>query len=263
MNKQWWGIYAITAIAVVFLALPVIALLIRVPWAEFPALMLMPETIQASLLSLGTSAVSALLCVVLGTSIGIWLSERESPVALLVRIAVIVPLVMPPLVGGVALLATFGQHGLLGEALHSVGIRVPFSTSAVILAQVFVALPFMVVTVEAAKRSARRNYAAVARDLGASRWLALTRVTIPLLKAAIIGGFLLCLARALGEYGATSLFAGSAPGITRTLPQAIAGAFQGTSNQESMGYAMSGLLVICAVVIVALSGMWKTPRGSR
>lgn len=260
MRKQWLGVSLMALLAVVFLAVPVIALMLKVPWNNFFYLITQPETFQATLLSLGTSLTAALLCALLGIPLGIWLSEHDGIGALLVRIAVVVPLVMPPLVGGVALIAAFGNNGVISPLLLPFGVQLEMTTTAVIMSQAFVALPFMVITIEAARRATGTRHSRTARELGASSWMTLSNVTLPLLKPAILAGFLLCIARALGEFGASSLFAGSIPGISRTLPQAISTAFKGAQIDESLGFVMAGMLVIFAVIIVASSGLLKTQR---
>lgn len=247
----------IATLGLVFLAFPVFALLTRIPWGQFGEIILRPETLQASALSLLTAGISALICVALGTSIALWIGGGTGFWPTLARIAVMVPLVMPPLIGGVALLAFFGQQGILGPALAGAGLRIPFTTLAVIVAQTFVALPFMVITVEAALINSSQEYSRVAAGLGASRATVLRRITLPLLRPAILAGALLCFARALGEYGATALFAGSSPGSTRTITQTIAAAFQGSAYEEELGYSLAGLLVLIALCVVAATGMWR------
>lgn len=261
-QQTWWGVRALAVLAVLFLAVPVVAILIRIPWSELALVLTDSATMQAFGLSLGTAFAAAIVCVLLGTSVALWLGGRRTLGATLVRVAVLIPLVLPPLVGGVALLAVFGQHGLFGPALLAASIRVPFTTTAVLLAQVFVALPFMVITVEAALAAGGHDFARTAYGLGASRFFTLRRITLPMLAPAILAGALLSFARALGEYGATSLFAGSAPGVTRTIPQAIAAAFQGTAFAEGTGYAMAGLLVLIAVIVVFAAGLWRTPQSN-
>lgn len=259
-TRQSNGVYLLSPLAIIFLTVPVVALVLRVPWGSFLELLTQPETLQAAGLSIATSLGAALICVIVGTALALWLSEQQGAWATALRVVVIIPLVLPPLIGGVALLSVFGARSPVGQFLATIGVYIPFSTTAVILAQVFVALPFMVLTVEAALRSRGSAYGRIARELGASPWTVLTRVTLPLVKPAIIAGALLSFARALGEYGATSLFAGSTPGVSRTLPQAIAAAFQGTAYEESTGYVMAGLLVLIAVVVVVISGLWRQPR---
>lgn len=256
---QLWPIRALAIVAVLFLALPVAALFLRIPWAQLGTVLADPAALQAFGLSLGTAVTATFVCVLLGTSIALWLGGRRTVGPVLVRVAVLIPLVMPPLVGGVALLAVFGQHGLLGSWLLTLGIRVPFTTPAVVLAQVFVALPFMVIAVEAAIATRGRDYERVASTLGASPFMVLRRITLPLLAPAILAGALLSFARALGEYGATSLFAGSAAGVTRTVPQAIVAALQGASVSIDAGYAMAGMLVLIAALVVLAAGLWRSP----
>jgi molybdate transport system permease protein len=251
------GVPFIAGLGLAFLALPVFALLARVPWGEFGAIITKPETLQAAGLSLATAAAAAALCAVLGTSMALWIAELSTRWATITRVFVMVPLVMPPLVAGVALLAVLGQQGLLGPILVAAGIRIPFTSLAVILAQTFVALPFMVITVEAALLAGGPEYSVIASSLGASRSTVLRRITLPLLRPALVAGTLLCFARALGEYGATALFAGSSPGTTRTVTQTIAAAFQGTAYEEQLGYALAGLLVLIAIGVVAATGLWR------
>jgi molybdate transport system permease protein len=255
--QTWWGVNVLAVVGCLFLGVPVISLLAHIPWPEFGSLLVQPQTLQAAALSLLTSASAALMCLLCGTALALWLAHSGRISGLIVRVLVFVPLVMPPLIGGVALLSVFGQRGLLGQQLSAWGIYIPFTTAAVILAQAFVALPFMVITVEAALRAGGSRFARVASGLGASPATVLRRVTLPLIRPALIAGTLLCFARAMGEYGATALFAGSSPGTTRTLTQSIAAVFQGTSAEESTGYAMAGILMLLAVAVVFLSGLWQ------
>lgn len=256
-QKNWWVVSVVAIVALLFLATPVVALMFRVPWADFFGILRQEETLSAAGLSLLTSGISAALCVLMGTAIALWLSSHSGVWAALVRVLVIVPLVLPPLVGGVALLSIFGRRGFLGPTLDAINLQVPFTTAAVVMAQMFVALPFMVITVEAAQRGGLREYSRIAMGLGAPQRKVLSRITLPLLRPAIVTGALLCFARAMGEYGATAIFAGNTAGVSRTLPQAIASAFQGTALDEQVGYVMAGLLVLCAVLIVIGAGMWR------
>lgn len=260
--KLWAGTRVLAVLAVAFLALPVIALLARVPWADLGTVLGSPQTLQAMGVSLGSSLTAALVCVALGTSLALWLATLRGIAATLVRVCVVVPLVMPPVVGGVALLAAFDTNGLIGPAIGSVGISLPRTFAAIVMAQVFVALPFMVITVEASLRSGIDQYAQVGRDLGASPWTVYRRVTLPLLRPAIVAGGLLCLARALGEFGATSLFGGNVAGSSQTLTQVVMTYFQGTSPTASAGYALAGILILMAMLIVVLAGLWREPGRS-
>lgn len=260
--KLWAGTRVLAVLAVAFLAVPVVALLTRVPWADLGSVLSSPQTLQAVAVSLGSSLTAALLCVKFGTSLALWLATLSGVAATLVRVCVVVPLVMPPVVGGVALLAAFDSTGLVGPAFSVVGITLPRTFAAIVLAQAFVALPFMVITVEASLRSGVSQFAQVGTDLGASSWTVFRRVTLPLLRPAIVAGGLLCLARALGEFGATSLFGGNVAGSSQTLTQVVMTYFQGTAPAASAGYALAGILVLMAMLIVVLAGLWRDPGRS-
>lgn len=261
--KLWSGTRIVAVIAVLFLALPVIALLLRLQWSDLGTVLRSPATLTAAGISLASSLLAALCCVVLGTSLALWLATLSGARATLVRLCVVIPLVMPPVVGGVALMAVFASNGLLGAPLSFLGVSLPKTFAAVILAQIFVALPFMVITVEAALRSGHRDFARIGYDLGASPRLVFWRITLPLLRPALIAGALLCMARALGEYGATTLFAGSVEGTTQTLTQVVMSNFQGTISESGVGYALAGLLLLIAMVVVFLAGLWREPSAQR
>ena len=177
----------------------------------------------------------------------------------LLRALTTLPLVMPPLVGGIALLYLLGRSGLLGGFLNlTFGISIPFTTVAVVIAQSFVALPFLVISVEGALRTAGTRYEAVAASLGASRWMIFRRITMPLVVPGLVSGTVLCFARALGEFGATALFAGNAAGVTRTMPLAIYTAFNGAGVGQDAAIALSLLLVVVAIVILLLMRSWRS-----
>jgi molybdate transport system permease protein len=177
------------------------------------------------------------------------------------RALVTVPLVLPPMVGGVALLFLFGRRGMLGMLLESWwGVRIPFTTLAVVLAQVFVALPFLVLAVEGTVRARGVDYERTAATLGAGRWRTLTRVTLPLAAPGLIAGVVLCFARAVGEFGATALFAGSAPGVTQTMPLAIYAAFNGAGVSQGPAVALALLLLVTTVAVLLLVRGWRTDR---
>ena len=261
--KLWSGTRIVAVIAVIFLALPVITLLLRVQWSDLGTVLSSPATLTAAGISLVTSLLAALCCIVLGTSLALWLSTLSGLRATLIRLCVVIPLVMPPVVGGVALMAVFASNGLLGAPLSLLGVSVPKTFAAVILAQIFVALPFMVITVEAALRSGHRDFARIGSDLGASPRMVFWRITLPLLRPALIAGALLCMARALGEYGATTLFAGSIEGSTQTLTQVVMSNFQGTISDSGVGYALAGLLLLVAMLVVLIAGIWREPNAQR
>lgn len=240
---------AIPAIlAVAMLMLPLAALLIRVDWARVPDVLLMPETYSALGLSLLTAVVATVLCILLGVPLALYIARTDGLLSAVLRACTTLPLVLPPLVGGLALLSLLGRGGLLGDWLLSMGIRIPFTTTAVILAQTFVALPFLVISVEGALRSRDVGYERVAESLGAGPWTVLRRVTLPLLAPSLVAGSILCFTRALGEFGATALFAGNSPGTTRTMPLAIYTAFNGAGVTQDTALTLSLMLVLVAII---------------
>ena len=237
-------------VAAVFLALPLVALLARTPWSDFLTRLTDPAVLDALRLSMVTSLAAIALVSVVGVPLAWTLARVDFPGRSLVRALVIVPLVLPPVVGGVALLSAFGRRGLVGGPLYdATGFSLPFTTLAVVVAHAFVALPFFVLSVEGALRSADREYDVVAATLGASRWTTFRRVGLPLAGAGLLAGLVLGWARALGEFGATITFAGNYPGTTRTMPSAIYVALQ--SDQDA-ALVLSVILMIVSVAILAL-----------
>lgn len=203
-------------------ALPLLGLAVKAPWKDALRELGSPEGLEALRLSLVCSLSATVLALLLGVPLA-WVQARvEFPGRSLLRALTTLPMVLPPVVGGVALLLAFGREGLLGRYLFdALGIRLPFTTAGVILAEAFVAMPFLVITVEAGLRSMNRRLEEAARTLGAGRWRVLTRVTLPLVAPSIFSGALLSWSRALGEFGATITFAGNFPGRTQTLPLAV------------------------------------------
>ncbi len=245
--------YAPAAFAVALLVLPLLSLLIRADWRSVPSALVSEEAKDALWLSLRCGVAATAICLILGTPLAMLLARRDGPGTRVLRAAVTVPLVLPPLVGGIALLYLLGINGLAGRYLFAwFGIRIAFSTIAVVIAETFVALPFLVLTLEGAVRSAGSRYEVVAATLGAGRWTVLWRITLPLLGPALASGTALCFARALGEFGATALFAGSAQRTTRTMPLEIYAAFNGGADSTNAAVAMSLLLVLVAVAILVL-----------
>jgi molybdate transport system permease protein len=236
-------------LAAAFVVLPVASLATRIAWADFPGLVTSDAARTALGLSLRTSAVSTVLCVVLGIPLALVIARAESRWTGLLRSLVLLPLVLPPVVGGIALLATFGRQGLLGERLDAWGIQVAFSTIAVVIAQTFVSLPFLVVSLEGALRTAGERYDVVAASLGAAPTTVLRRVTLPLVLPGLASGAVLAFARSLGEFGATVTFAGSLEGTTRTVPLLI---YNLRATDTDAAVAMSLLLVVVAVVVIGL-----------
>ncbi len=244
-----WVLAAAVA-GTLFLLLPLAAVTAEVNWAEFIPLVTSESSLAALSLSLRTATASTVLCILLGVPLALVLARVRFPGKRLLRSLVLLPLVLPPVVGGIALLYTFGRQGLLGGALEILGVQVAFSTAAVVLAQTFVALPFLVLTLEGTLRTAGTRYEAVAATLGARPWTALRRVTLPLVLPGLASGAVLSFARCLGEFGATLAFAGSLQGVTRTLPLEI---YLQREGDADAAVALSLLLVVVAVVVVGLS----------
>jgi molybdate transport system permease protein len=202
------------------------------------------------------------VCVVLGVPLALLIARSSPRMAALLRALVTIPLVLPPMVGGVALLFLFGRSSALGEMLGQWGVQVPFTTAAVVIAQTFVALPFLVLALEGSLRATGVGYEQAAAALGAGRWTTLRRVTLPLAAPGLIAGIVLCFARAIGEFGATALFAGNAPGVTQTMPLAIYTAFNGAGVSQGSAVALSLLLLVTAVTVLLLVRAWR-PEAQR
>ncbi len=239
-----------------FVLLPLLALTTQVDWGNFAALVTSESSRTALWLSLKTAGASTLLCLLLGVPMAVMLARTRFPGQSLLRSLVLLPLVLPPVVGGIALLHTFGRRGLLGEHLEVIGLQIAFSTAAVVLAQTFVALPFLVVSLEGALRTAGHRYEEVAATLGARPGTVLRRVTMPLVLPGLVSGAILAFARALGEFGATITFAGNLQGVTRTLPLEI---YLQREVDPDAAVALSLLLVLVAIVVM---GLVRGTRGS-
>ncbi|MFE5393776.1 ABC transporter permease [Streptomyces sp. NPDC056568] len=238
-------------VGLAFLLLPLIALLVRAPWRSLPDQLTSPEVWQALRLSLLCATSATALSLVVGVPLAWVLARTDFPGRGLVRALVTLPLVLPPVVGGVALLLAFGRNGVIGQWLDAwFGITLPFTTTGVVLAETFVALPFLVISVEGTLRAADPRYEEAAATLGASRFTAFRRVTLPLIAPGIAAGAVLAWARALGEFGATITFAGNFPGRTQTMPLAVYLALQ---NDPAAAIALS--LVLLAVSIAVLAGL--------
>ncbi len=250
-------VVVIAAVGAVFVLLPLVAVITRVHWVQFVPLITSDSSIAALLLSLKTSAISTLLCIVFGVPIALVLARTRFPGQRIVRALVLLPLVLPPVVGGIALLYTFGREGLLGSAFSFLGIQIAFSTIAVVLAQTFVAIPFLVLSLEGALRTAGTRYEVVAATLGAPPTTVLYRITLPLIAPALVSGAILSFARALGEFGATLTFAGSLQGVTRTLPLEI---YLQLETNPDAAVALSIVLVAVAILVVALAHRGAKPE---
>ncbi|MER7441532.1 ABC transporter permease [Micromonospora avicenniae] len=243
------------ALGLLFLVLPLAGLLARTPWTTLPQRLTEPGVLTALRLSLQTATLATLLCLVLGVPLAWLLARIEFPGRRIVRALVTVPLVLPPVVGGVALLLVFGRRGLLGAWLDSTfGVTLPFSTTGVVLAEAFVAMPFLIIAVEGALRGADSRYEEAAATLGANRWTTFTHVTLPLVAPGVAAGAVLCWARALGEFGATITFAGNFPGRTQTMPIAVYLALE--TDLEAAIVLSLILLTVSVAILASLRDRW-------
>ncbi|GAA5015630.1 ABC transporter permease [Kitasatospora paranensis] len=234
-----------------FLVLPLVGLLVRAPWSALPEQLSSPEVWQALRLSLICATSATAVSLVLGVPLAWMLARTELPGRRIVRALVTLPLVLPPVVGGVALLLVLGRNGIVGRWLDSAfGLTLPFTTAGVVVAETFVAMPFLVISVEGALRAADPRYEEAAATLGASRLTAFRRVTLPLIAPGIGAGAVLAWARALGEFGATITFAGNFPGRTQTMPLAV---YLAMESDPEAAIALS--LVLLAVSIAVLAGL--------
>lgn len=245
-------------LGVALLLLPLAGLIIRAPWDRVAELALSQGALEALRLSLVTALSSTALCLILGVPIATILAGSDAwpgIVRRLLRAGVTVPLVLPPVVGGIALLLLLGRRGLLGAPLlAATGFALPYTTPGVIVAQSFVSMPFLVLAVEGSLRGLDRRYEDAAATLGASRWRSFTRVTLPMVAPGIAAGSVLCFTRALGEFGATITFAGSFPGVTQTLPIA---AYLGLQSDPDSAIVLALImLVVAVVVLVSLRDKW-------
>lgn len=251
---RWLAVPA--AIGFALVVLPLAALALGVEWSRFAELIGTEASRDALWLSLRTATASTVLCLIFGVPMAVVLARMRWRGLPVLRALVLLPLVLPPVVGGIALLYTFGRRGLLGEQLAAAGIHIAFSTTAVVLAQTFVALPFLVLTLEGALRTAGSRYEQIAATLGAGPSTVWWRITLPLLRPALISGAVLAFARALGEFGATLTFAGSLQGRTRTLPLEI---YLQREADPDAAVALSVVLIIVAVLIVLLAYRRTSP----
>lgn len=250
-----WPALVLAGCAIAFFALPFIGLLWRAPWGQLADILGRSSVRQALWLSIRTSIASTVACVVFGVPLAWLLARVDFRGRGLVRALTTLSMVLPPVVGGVALFAALGRRGLFGQYLDEwFGIRLPFTTAGVVVAQTFVAMPFLVLTVEAALRQLDGRVEDAARTLGASRWYVFSRVTLPTIRPALIAGAVLAWARALGEFGATITFAGNFPGRTQTMPLATYLALE-TDPEEAIMIALV-LIAVSFVVLVGLRDRW-------
>jgi len=238
-----------------FLLLPLAGLLIRAPWSQVVAQLRASDVLTPLRLSLTTATIATVVSVVLGVPLAWMLARLDFPGRGLLRALVTLPLVLPPVVGGVALFLAFGRAGVVGRWLYDLtGFSLPFTTAGVVVAETFVAMPFLVVSVEGALRAMDSRYEDAAATLGASGWFTFTRVTLPMLAPGLAAGAVLCWARALGEFGATITFAGNFPGTTQTMPLAIYLALQ--QDPEAAVVLSLVLLLVSVAILAGLRDRW-------
>ncbi|MEO6585881.1 MAG: ABC transporter permease [Knoellia sp.] len=238
------------AIGALLVAIPILAMALTVDWSNFWALITSQASTDALWLSLRTASLSTLLCLFFGIPLAAVLARTSGTAATLLRSLVLLPLVLPPVVGGIALIQAFGRRGLLGHTLDVLGLQIAFSTTAVVIAQTFVAMPFLVISLEGALRAAGTRYEDIASTLGAGPTTVFRRVTLPLAVPGLVSGTILAFARCLGEFGATITFAGSLQGTTRTLPLEI---YLQRESDPRAAVALSLVLVAVAVLVIGLT----------
>lgn len=252
--KTLWALASVAALVVL---LPLLGLVVRTPWSDFGALLTDRTTRDALLVSLQTSIIATFFATVLGVPLAWVFARRKIQGVSLLRTICISPMVLPPVVGGIALLTAFGRRGIIGQFLYDWwGVSMPFTRSAVVLAQVFVSMPFLVVAVESAFRQIDTGLEDAARTLGASPTRVFYSVALPGARRAIAAGVALAWARAIGEFGATITFAGSFPGRTQTLPMAVY-ELVAVDYQQSLVLSLI-LVVISMVVLLGLRDKWLT-----
>jgi molybdate transport system permease protein len=242
-------------LAATFLVVPLVTLVLETPWAELVTLLGTEAVRDALAITAVTSLATVLACLLLGTPLAWLLARVEFRGRSLLRAAVTVPLVLPPVVAGVALVTALGRNGVVGGPVRDLtGYTVPYTTLAVVLAHTFVSMPFYVLAVEGALRASAQEYDVVAATLGADRWTTFRRVTLPLALPGVVAGAVLAWARSLGEFGATITFAGNYPGTTQTMPTLVYGALQ--SDPEIARTLSIILLVVSLAILAALRNRW-------
>lgn len=249
-------------IAIAFLVVPLLALISDAPWSAFPGILSSPTALEALRLSLVTSVLATIVATIVGAPLA-WLLARDSlPGTRIIRALVIVPLLLPPVVSGVALLSAFGRRGVIGGVIYdATGWQFPFSTAGVVLAGTFVAMPFLIITLEGAFRSQDREIEEAAAVDGATPRMIFLRITLPLVLPALLAGITLTWARAIGEFGATITFAGNLEGTTQTMPLAVYTALE--SDRDSAMALSIMLLVVAVAILVSLRGYYLPSRTSR
>jgi molybdate transport system permease protein len=253
-----WPLAIPAAVGALFLLAPLLGLLVRAPWSGLPRILSDADVLTALRLSLFSATAATGISIVVGVPLAWALARLRVRGIGALRALVTLPLVLPPVVGGVALLLALGRRGLIGQYLDQwFGITLPFTTAGVIVAETFVAMPFLVIAVEGAFRGADRGLEEAAATLGASRLTVFRRVTLPLISPSLVAGAVLCWARALGEFGATITFAGNFPGVTQTMPLKV---YLALENDPQAAIALSlVLLAVSVLVLAALRDRWLRP----
>ena len=254
--RRPWGVMAVASLGVLFLLVPLAGLLGRVPWGNLGRLARDPAVTTALRLSIVCSIWATAVAAVVGLPLAWVLARVDIPGRRLLRAVALAPLVLPPVVGGLALLLVLGRRGLVGRWLDSwFGVQLPFTTAGAVLAEAFVALPFVVITAEAAFRNVDRRYEEAARSLGAAPWAVFRRITLPLCLPALGAGAALAWARALGEFGATIAFAGRSPGRTSTVPLEVYALLEAGRLDAAVILSLV-LLAVSVAVLGAMRGRW-------
>jgi molybdate transport system permease protein len=252
------GLVLLALPALLLVVLPVIAVVWRTPWSGFWAAISDESSRTALKLSVRTSTIATFLALVFGTPLAWFLANARFRGRSLVRSLCVLPMVLPPVVGGIALLYAFGRRGLLGSVLDEwFGVRLAFSETAAILAEFFVAAPFFVVVMESAFESIDQRLIGTARTFGAGPWRTFFTVTLPLVRPSLVAGLVLTWARALGEFGATITFAGNTPGRTQTVPLAVYSALE-SGGDSALALSML-MMIVSVVVLVVLRNRWVGP----
>lgn len=253
-----WPIAVPAGLAVAFLLVPLAGMLIRAPWGQLSRILAETQAVEALRLSLICATCATVISLILGVPLAWVLARSRARGTRYLRALVTLPLVLPPVVGGVALLLAYGRVGIVGSHLDRwFGLTLPFTTVAVVIAETFVAMPFLIVSVEGALRSGDRGLEEAAATLGSRAFATFRRVTLPQVLPSIAAGSVLCWARALGEFGATITFAGNLPGVTQTMPGAVYRAFE-TDPPAAVALSLV-LLTVSVTVLVLLRDRWLRP----
>lgn len=246
------------ALAVGFLALPLLALLLRVPWSRAGEILGSSAAREALWVSARVSVAALVLSLIFGVPLAWLLARFRFPGRRVVRSLATLPMVLPPVVGGVALLLAFGRRGLVGGPLESfVGVTIPFTGWAAILAATFVSMPFLVTTVEAGFAGMDARLEEAASTLGAGRWRTFIRVVVPMVAPSLGAGMAMSWARALGEFGATITFAGNIPGATQTMPLAV---YLQLEQDPEVAYLLSSVLLAVSLLVLGLTFVGRSGR---